>query len=59
MSKCVPITRLAAQRPFNRKIGQQTEEIVMQRVNQTPNGLRQPNLLQYLVSGRWYLGNLG
>ena len=56
---CLPITRLAAQRPFNRKTSQQMEEIAMRNVNQGLNRLRQPNLLPYSASWRCYLGNLG
>ncbi len=54
---CRPFTRMPVQRPFNRKIGQQTEEIVMQRVNQIPNRLRQPNVLPFSASSRCYPGN--
>ncbi len=54
-----PFTRMAAQRPFDRKVGQQTEEIVMQRVNQIPNRLRQPNVLPFSASWRCYPGNRG
>ncbi len=54
-----PVTRLAAQRPFDRKTSQQTEEIAMRNVNQDLNRLRQPNLLPFLASWRCYPGNLG
>ncbi len=56
---CLPITRLVAQRPFNRKIGQQTGEIAMQCANQDLNRLRQPNVLPFSTSWRCYPGNLG
>ncbi len=56
---CSPLTNLAAQRPFRRKIGQQTEEIAMQCANQDLNPLRQPNLLPFSASWRCYPGNLG
>ncbi len=56
---CRPFTRLAAQRPFNRKTSQQTEEIAMRNVNQDLNRLRQPNLLSFSASWRRYPGNLG
>ena len=55
---CPPITKLAAQRPFNRKMGQQTEEIAMRNVNQDLNRLRQPNVLPFSASWRCYPGNL-
>ncbi len=56
---CLPITRLAAQRPFNRKTSQHTEEIAMRNANQEPNRLREPNMLPFSASWRCYLGNLG
>jgi len=56
---CSLITRLAAQRPFRRKIGQQTEEIAMQCANQELNRLRQPNVLPFSAGWWCYLGNLG
>ena len=56
---CLPITRLAAQWPFNRKTSQQTEEIAMRNVNQDLRRLRQPYLLSFSASLRCYLGNLG
>ncbi len=31
----------------------------MQRANQDLNRLRQPNVLPFSASGRWYSGNLG
>ncbi len=54
-----PITRLAAQWPFNRQISHQTEETAMQHANQDPSPLRQPNVLPFSASWRCYLGNLG
>ncbi len=57
--RVTPLTSLAAQRPFRRKIGQQPEGIAMQCANQDLNRLRQPNLLPFSASWRCYLGNLG
>ncbi len=54
---CRPFTRMAAQRPFDRKVGQQTEEIVMQRVNKILNRPRQRNVLPFSPSWRCYPGN--
>ena len=54
---CSPRTRLAAQRPFIRKIRQQTEEIAMRSANQKLNRSRQPNALSCSAYERWYLGN--
>ncbi len=56
---CRPFSRLAAQRLLNRRTSEQTEEIAMQRANQDLNRLRQPNVLPFSASGRWYSGNLG
>ena len=47
---CPRFTRSLSQRPFHRKIGQQTEEIAMQNPNQDLNRLRQPNVLPFSVS---------
>ncbi len=55
---CLPVTRLAAHRPFHREIGQQTEEIAAHNVNQDLNRLRQLNVLPFSASWRCYLGNL-
>ncbi len=54
-----PITRLAAQRPFNRKINHPAEGIAMHNGNQDRFRLRQPNVLPFSASWRCYLGNLG
>ena len=56
---CPRFTRLLSQRPFHRKIGQQTEEIAMQNANQEKFHLRQPNVLKFSASWWRYLGNLG
>jgi hypothetical protein len=53
------MTRLLAQRPFNREIGQQTEEIAMQNANQDLSRLQDPNLLPFAASRRCHPGNLG
>ncbi len=47
---CLSITRMVAQRPFNHKTSQQTEEIAMRNVIQDLNRLRQPNLLPFSAS---------
>ncbi len=56
---CSPVTRLAAQRPFRRKIGQQMVEIAMQCANQDLPRPRQPNVLPFSANWRCYPGNLG
>ena len=56
---CSPVTRLAAERPFNRKTSQQTEQIAMRIVNQDLNRIRQRNLLPFSVNLRCYPGNFG
>ena len=53
-----PITRLAAQRPFNRKTGQQTMASTMANAKRNPNRLRQPNVLTFSTGARWCLVNL-
>ncbi len=54
---CRPFTRMAAKRPFDRKVGQQTEEIVMQRVNKILNRPGQRNVLPFSASWRCSPGN--
>ena len=56
---CLPIPRLAEQRPFKRKTSQRTEEIAMQSANQDLSRLRQPMLLAFSASSRRYPGNHG
>ncbi len=47
-----------AERPVRRKIGQQTEEIAMQRANLELCPVGQPNVLPFSASWRCYPGNL-
>jgi hypothetical protein len=54
-----PITRLAAQQPFNRRTSQQTEEIAMGSTHSNVNRLRQLKVVSFLASWRCYPGNLG
>ena len=56
---CPPITRMVSQRAIRHTIGQQAEETAMQDVNLDLGRLRQANVLPFLVSWRFCLGNLG
>ena len=56
---CLPITRLSAQRPFGRKVGSQTEAFAMKNAIPNLNRPRQPNVLPFSASRRFYLGIFG
>ena len=49
---CPPMTRLAAHRPFGRKVGEQTEKFAMRSTHQKVNHLRQPHVLPFSASER-------
>ena len=56
---CSAVTRLVAQQPFRRKIGQQKDEIAKQFLDQGRSRLRKPKLPPNSDSRRWCPGNLG
>ena len=54
-----PFPRLAAQRPFDQRTSQQSQEIAMRRANRGLSRLRKPNVLPLSVSWRCHQGHLG
>ncbi len=54
-----PSTTSPTKRLLDRKTDQHTEETAVQKSNQDPNRLRQPNVPSFSVGWGGYLGSLG